>query len=136
MMPELVMEIGHDFIKKEEKIQKKKNNTFLNHIILFVECMMLKNRIKKLNYKNVIEQNKEILDGKPVIKGTRITPKVIYEHFMAYCGNDEKNLDDFVELIKKEYPSLKNKKEETILKSLLYYVANESTINIIRATKK
>lgn len=136
MMPELVMEIGHDFIKKEEKIQKKKNNTFLNHIILFIECMMLKNRIKKLNYKNVIEQNKEILDGKPVIKGTRITPKVIYEHFMVYCGNDEKNLDDFVELIKKEYPSLKNKKEETILKSLLYYVANESTINIIKATKK
>lgn len=136
MMPELVIEIGHDFIKKEEKIQKKKNNTFFSHLILFIECIILKSRIKKLNYKNIIEKNKEILDGKPVIKGTRITPKIIYEHFIANCEDDEKDLDDFVELIRKEYPSLKNKKEETILKSLLYYIANEPITNIIRNTKK
>ena len=136
MMPELVIEIGHDFIKKEEKIQKKKNNTFFSHLILFIECIILKSRIKKLNYKNIIEKNKEILDGKPVIKGTRITPKIIYEHFIANCEDDEKDLDDFVELIRKEYPSLKNKKEETILKSLLYYIANEPITNIIKNTKK
>ena len=136
MMPELVMELGHDFIKKEEKIQKKKSNTFLNRVILFIECIILKNRIKKLDYKNIINKNKEILNGKPVIKGTRITPKVIYEYFIANCGDDEKNLDNFVELIKKEYPSLKNKNEETILKSLLYYIANEPIINIIKTTKK
>ena len=76
------------------------------------------------------------MDGKPVIKGTRITPKIIYEHFIANCEDDEKDLDDFVELIRKEYPSLKNKKEETILKSLLYYIANEPITNIIRNTKK
>ena len=68
MMPELVMELGHDFIKKEEKIQKKKSNTFLNRVILFIECIILKNRIKKLDYKNIINKNKEILNGKPVIK--------------------------------------------------------------------
>ncbi len=136
MMPELVMEIGHDFIKKEEKIQKKKSNPFFNRIMLIIEYIILKKGIKRLNYKNIIEQNKDILDGKPVIKGTRITPKVIYEYFMANCEDDKKTLNDFVALIKKEYPSLKNKSEETILKSLLYYIANESIINIIKNTKK
>lgn len=136
MMPELVMEIGHDFIRKEEKTQKKKSKPFLKRVMFIIECIMIKKGIKRLNYKNIIEQNKDILDGKPVIKGTRITPKVIYEYFMANCDDNEKTLNDFVELIKKEYPSLKNKSEETILKSLLYYIANESIINIIKNMKK
>lgn len=132
MMPEQVMQIGNSFIQKEEKEQKKKNNGFFNSIELLIKFIIIKKRLKKLNYKNIIEQSDDILNGKPVIKGTRITPKVIYEHFMINCKDDKKDLDDFVSLIKKEYPSLKNKSEETILKSLLYYVANESIINIIK----
>ena len=37
---------------------------------------------------------------------------------------------------KKDVKKVKNKNEETILKSLLYYIANEPIINIIKTTKK
>ena len=59
--------------------------------------------------------------------------KLVHQDFSRPIFEEK---DNFVELIKKEYPSLKNKNEETILKSLLYYIANEPIINIIKTTKK
>lgn len=131
MMPELVMQVGNSYIEQEDKKGKKNNSRFLGSIRALIDVLLLRKELKKLDYKNIIEIDKDILNGKPVIKGTRISPRTIYEHFSNNCKEKEFNIDKFIEFIKKEYPSLKRKSEKTIMKSLLYYVAYEPLLKLI-----
>lgn len=132
MMPELVMEIGNDFIKQEEKNKKEEQIGFVYGIKVFFSFLGMKRLLKKLDYRNVIEKNKDIMNGEAVIKGTRVSTKAIYEQFLIKCDKKKFNADDFAKEIKKEYPSLKNKSESTILKGMLYYVAHKSIFNFLK----
>lgn len=132
MMPELVMQVGNSYIEKEEKKEKKKNIILFSVIRELIEIILLKKHLKKLDYTNIIQVDKEVLNGSPVIKGTRISPKIIYEHFIKNCEEKNFDIEKFVKFIKKEYPSLKKKNEKTIMKSLLYHIAHEPLIKIIK----
>lgn len=131
MMTEMFMEIGNNFIKQEEKNKKNEQMSFIYAVKEFLNFLKTKRSLKKLDYRNVIDKNKEIMNGKPVIKGTRIPAKTIYELFLIKCNGKKFTVDDFICDIKKEYPSLKNKNESTILKAMLYYVANKSVFNFL-----
>lgn len=131
MMPELVMEIGSDFIKQEEKKKKNEQIVFIHCVKTFFDFVEMKRLLRKLDYKNVIDKSKEIMNGESVIKGTRIPTKAIYELFLIKCNEKNFNVDNFICDIKREYPSLKNKSESTILKGMLYYVAHKSIFNFL-----
>lgn len=73
------------------------------------------------NWKNYIEINPEIMYGKPVIKGTRITVDLILEKM----SNGQQNQD-----IIKDFPDLK---EEDLFACLAYATSllrNEVTISL------
>ena len=132
MMPELVMKIGNDFLKKEEKNKKEEQISFIYGVRVFFAFLETKRQLKKLDYRNIIEKNKDIMNGKAVIKGTRVSAKAIYEQFVIKCEKNNFNAKDFAKEIKNEYPSLKNKSESTIIKGMLYYVAHKSIFNFFK----
>ena len=72
-----------------------------------------------MNYKIYIERNTEILQGKPIIKGTRITVELVMRKLA-----DGYNIEDLL----KSYPHLS---KEQILAALEYaavLIANEDTL--------
>ena len=80
----------------------------------------------------MISINKEILNGKPTIKGTRISPEVVYRFYMSYCKEKKCGFEKFIDELKIQYPSLKRKTEETILMSLSYHIANTNIFELIK----
>lgn len=77
----------------------------------------LKKETKKKDFSLYIIQNKEICNGKPIIKDTRIQPVTVVR---CMKKSKEKN---FIQFIKEEYPTLK---EDEILIAILYYINKTS----------
>ena len=69
----------------------------------------LKKKAKKIDYSNYIEENNDICNGEPVIKGTRIKPITIYNYWFSN-KKKYKNFDLYFEDIKKAYPALDDDK--------------------------
>ena len=72
-----------------------------------------------MDYKQYIERNPEMLQGKPIIKGTRITVELVMRKLA-----DGDNIEDLL----KSYPNLS---KEQILAALEYaavLIANEDTL--------
>jgi len=136
MMPGIVMQnafdYGNYYVTKEKQEKKETKNGLFSNIKFYCKFIALQQRLKKLDYRNIIEKNTDILNGKAVIKGTRIMPKVVLDYFVEDCKDKTYEEEQFVEKIKKEYPSLKNKNNQTIIKILLYAVAYESITNLIK----
>ena len=139
MMPGLAMQnvfdYGNYYVSKEKQEKKEKKETkkgLLNNIKFYCKFIGLQQKLKKLDYNNIIEKNENILNGKAVIKGTRITPKVVLDYFKEDCKDKTYEEKQFVEKIKKEERSSKNKNDKTIIKILLYAVAYESITYLVK----
>lgn len=75
-----------------------------------------------MDYKKQIERNPEVMQGKPVIKGTRITVELLMRKLASGYS-----LSDLIE----SYPHLK---KEQILAALEYaadLIANEETVESV-----
>ena len=132
MIPELFMEWGHEIIRDESKKAKVKETNFIDEFISILDFWMLKKKLKKINYRDTISKNKEIMNGKVVFKGTRVPVKVVYDFFIEKCKKNMFNSETFIHDVKEEYPSLKNKKDKTILKGLMYYIGNKSIFTLLK----
>ncbi|MGM9881552.1 MAG: DUF433 domain-containing protein [Bacilli bacterium] len=132
MMPDLVMEWGHEIIQDESKKTRVKKTNFIDELIYFFNFWMLQKKLKKLDYRDTISKNKEIMNGKVVFKGTRVPVKVVYDFFVEKCEKNIFDSETFIYDIKEEYPSLKNKKNKTILKGLMYYIGNKSIFTLFK----
>lgn len=75
-----------------------------------------------MDYKNFIERNPEIMLGKPIIKGTRITVELI----MRKLAEGYK-----VEDLLKSYPHLTQKQIYASLEYVADLIANEETLETL-----
>ena len=87
-----------------------------------IKCISCYKRLKKLanktDFSKYIESNSEVLDGKFVIKNTRIQPEIIFYYFANKCEEIDDS-EKIMEMIKENYPSLN---DEEILMSFLYVI--------------
>lgn len=132
MMPDLVMGWGQEIIRDESKKEKSKESSFINELTLFIKISMLKKELKKLDYRDTVSKNAEVMNGIEVFKGTRIPVKVVYEYFIEKSKKGNFDPKNFICDIKEEYPSLKNKKDKTIIKGLMYCVGHKSTFTLFK----
>lgn len=98
-----------------EKIMKKIGNYLKNRYYI----QGIKIIAKKIDYSEFIETNKGICSGKPVIKGTRITPITIADYFFSICEENGYKLEKIIKETISNYPSLD---EEKILVSILFCI--------------
>jgi len=75
-----------------------------------------------MSYKEYIERNPEIMLGKPIIKGTRITVELIMRKLAE--GYD-------IEDLLKSYPHLTKKQIYAALEYAADMIANEETLEIL-----
>lgn len=132
MMPDLVMGWGQEIIRDESKKEKSKESSFINELTLFIKIAMLKRELKKLDYRDTVSKNAEVMNGIEVFKGTRIPVKVVYEYFIEKSKKGNFEPKNIICDIKEEYPSLKNKKDKTIIKGLMYCVRHKSTFKFFK----
>lgn len=112
-------------IEVEEKANEKANK-----IALFIAIRKSKELNELVN--KYIVKNKEIRDGKAVIKGTRITPIEL-----MYCvaevlknNKNEKTFEEIRDYLYEQYPSINN--ENQIKAAISYVIKKEiSTIKYI-----
>ena len=116
MMPEMVMKEFYKTIDDSIEIKKDKSITYFSKLINYFYYLQLKHLSKKIDYSKYFEKNKNICDGKLVIKGTRIQPITIM-NFLKSNNNYYKNVEQFLQDIKNSYPTLN---EEQIIISILY----------------
>lgn len=121
-------------LKKELKEESTKTK-FVDKIEAIIMVKKFKKLLKNKNSKvySYLDNNKEILNGKTVIKGTRITPETItnYVYFLMSGNNNNNKITSpskVVEKVLTEYPSLT---EEDIKAAMIYDVANTSYISIL-----
>ena len=74
-----------------------------------------------MNYKRYIERNPEIMMGKPVIRGTRITVELLMRKLA-----EEYDIDDLL----KSYPHLKKVQILAALEYAADIIANEEILEI------
>ena len=89
----------------------------------------LKSKSKNFDYSKYIEKNRDICNGKPIIKGTRIEPITIWNYFMSIEKTDNINMDVIMKKIKEDYPALDDDK---ILVSFLYCIKTNSFKQLLR----
>ncbi len=119
MMLEMVMKEFYKTFDNSFEIKKDKSITYFSKLINYFYYLQLKHLSKKMDYSKYFERNKNICDGKLVIRGTRIQPITIMNFLKSnyYDKNIEQSLQD----IKNNYPTLN---EEQILISILYTIKN------------
>ena len=132
MVPELVMGMSQEIIRDEEKKSKIRKSNPISNFISFLDFVIVKNKLKKLDYRDTISKEKNVMNGIAVFKGTRIPVKIVYDYFEEKCKENNFNLETFIYDIKQEYPSLKNKKDKTILKGLMYCVGYKSIFTFFK----
>ncbi len=114
-----------DNLKTE--LNKKSGLTSKLQLILFVKRIKSLYRDKNLKLYEHFEKNKEILNGKTVIKGTRITPETINNYIIKRVGQEMES-EQIFEQILIDYPSIT---KDDINASLIYGVAKMSYIKIL-----
>jgi len=75
-----------------------------------------------MDYKKYIERNPNVMMGKPVIKGTRITVELIMRKLAGGFS-----IDDLI----KSYPHLSEKQIMAALEYAADLIANEETIELV-----
>lgn len=114
-MPEGIIKGIYNEASNYDGSKKEKEIGLLDGLYYYYK---IKKIAKKIDWSIYIEKNKNICNGDPVIKGTRIRPETIYYYFWKSCHNGESSEKIGIKL-KENYPSLT---EETILMSLLYVI--------------
>lgn len=99
----------------EDENKSSKVNVF----VLYYYYRKIKKAVKQIDCSNYIEKNKNICNGKAVIKGTRIQPIVI----MRYMFNPAENVDESQAKILSDYPSIKS---DAIMPAVVYYIKTTS----------
>lgn len=91
-------------IKKEQSILMDR----LQLILLIKKCRdQIKYNKEIINY--VLTSNKEIANGKVVVKGTRITPKTISDYYLRVMKETNGNYDETLKILAENYPSIDKK---------------------------
>lgn len=112
------------FKSEIEDIREEKLSIFT--IIKFKNIM--KKLWKNTNLKSRIEKNKNILNGKAVIKGTRVTPEAVFDYFFQ-TTKEKNNEESFYKQIKADFPSLSN---EDLLAALVYAIIKSNLFKKFR----
>ena len=131
MMPEMVMQ---GIIEKSNTLEqgnspKKKDYKLLRKVLDFLAWNELKSKSKNFDYSKYIEKNRDICNGKPIVKGTRIEPITVWNYFMSIEKTDNINMDIIMKKIKEDYPALDDDK---ILVSFLYCIKTNSFKQLLR----
>lgn len=117
-----------DSLKAELNDKNKKNGLLAKlQLILFVKNIKSIYRNKNLKIYKHFEKNKDILNGKIVIKGTRITPETINNYIIKKISQKIETAEIFEQLLL-DYPSIT---KDDINASLIYSVAKMSYIKIL-----
>lgn len=117
-----IMNLTMDMLEDYNMKNEFKNNNFISTFL----TLILKFKIGKMDFSRYIIVDKNIMSGLPVIKGTRITVKSIYESYILHLDKYS-NRKNVVKAIKKDYPSLS---EEQILFALCYYIKKTSIFKL------
>lgn len=128
----LVMELGRDFIQNEYSETEKKNKIDFEEFSKFLKVLKFKKKMKKIDYRDTITIDKDIMNGKAVFKGTRILVTITYDFFIEKYSDGTHELKDIICQFKKEYPSLKNKQDKTIIKGLMFCISRKSFITFLK----
>ncbi len=129
MMSDLVIGWGNEIIQDEYKKDKTKKT---NSLFSYFDFWMLQRKLKKLDYRDTISRDKEVMNGKIVFKGTRIPVKVVYDFFVEKCNSKTFDSNTFISEVKEEYPSLKDKKDKIVIKGLMYYIGNKPIFTLFK----
>lgn len=126
---DLTMDILEEYCDSTVKISKQ-NQTKKNILSSFIRCYIkyrtLKEKINKMNFSKYIVEDKNIMGGLPVIKGTRITIMAINDSRVYHIL---KNKDcDLINSIQQDYPELT---KSQILSALCYHMKNAKFFNLL-----
>lgn len=117
-----------DKLKTELTEKNKKSNLLTKlQMLIFVKSMKSIYYNKNLKLHERFENNKEILNGKTVIKGTRITPETINTYITKKTNKNISREEIFKQLLL-DYPSIT---KDDIIASLVYCFAKMSYIKIL-----
>ncbi len=98
-----------------EKSDKAKS--YFKKLMIIQKLHYIKKMCKKMNFSNTIEKNSNIMEGKAVIKGTRITTETIVHCVLNI--NAEQSDEKIIAEVKKQYPGIT---EVQIVMALIYYI--------------
>lgn len=120
-----------DIIYSDDNLKTKlnKKSGFISKLqmLLFVKKVKSIYRDKTLKLYEHFEKNKEILNGRTVIKGTRITPETINNYIIKQVDQKIESEKIFEQLLV-DYPSIT---KDDISASVVYSVAKMSYIKIL-----
>lgn len=121
--------IYNDDSLKAELNEKKKKNGLMSRLqmLLLVKNIRSIYHDKSLKFYTRFERNKDILNGKTVIKGTRITPETIVSYVINKAKKNIDNEDIFEQLLN-DYPSIT---KEDISASFIYAIAKMSYFKVL-----
>ncbi len=114
-----------DTYETEEKHETPRLNAFID----FVKLKNIANEQKELINEYIVK-DKNIRNGKPVIKGTRITPQELLLITQESFNAKPKNAEEFIKYIKEQYPSIDS--VEKIVAGLSYSIRKCSIIRFLR----
>lgn len=109
--------------------ESKRETPKLNALIDFIKLKCMANEQKELIDEYIIK-DKNIRNGKPVIKGTRITPQELLLITQESFYTKPKNAEEFIGYIKEQYPSIDS--TEKIVAGLSYAIKKYSIIRFLR----
>ena len=112
----------------KSQINKKPNSLYnkLIYIIYVIQARKLMKN-KQLNLYSHFSNNKNILNGNTVIKGTRIAPETIVDCVIEK-HNKNANTDEIYNQVIEEYPTIT---KDDINASLVYFTSNISCLKIL-----
>lgn len=111
------------------EVKSKRETPRLNALIDFIKLKCIANEQKELIDKYIVK-DKNIRNGKAVIKGTRITPQELLLITQESFNTKPKNTEEFIGYIKEQYPSIDS--AEKIVAGLSYSIRKYSMIKFLR----
>lgn len=120
-----ITNICDDVIKSTMK-EEKSTSKIITYFSIFNSIRSTKSKLKKYDFSGLIETNNDVLNGQEVIKGTRITPKHLFDHMYSNISKLNKkpkkeDINTFFQKLLVDYPSIT---EEQYVNAVLYYIKN------------
>ena len=118
-----VMSIANicDDVIRTTKREEKSPSKIMTYFSIFNSIRGTKSKLKQYDFSGLLETNSDVLNGQEVIKGTRITPKHLFDHMYSNISkfNQKEDINTFFQKLLVDYPSIT---EEQYVSAVLYYI--------------
>ncbi len=115
---------------EHNKSKEKKDNKIVLFFQKLKSLVYIKQMLRKYDFSDTFESNKDVLNGKLVIKNTRITPEIVFNHLLMNINKyDDKTQNEFIQKLLVDFPSIT---ADQYIASILYYIKKTGYIKLLK----